>query len=64
MRANRNRQQSPSPEDRKISLGKNSRGEYLPAIPEELLLAHAKGRVLFVCGAGISKPSGLPTFRK
>ena len=37
----------------------------LPGIPERLLLAHAKGRVLFVAGAGVSvpKPSCLPNFR-
>ena len=36
----------------------------LPAIPERLLLAHARGEVLFLCGAGISKPAGLPDFRE
>ena len=36
----------------------------LPAIPERLLLAHARGEVLFVCGAGVSKPAGLPDFRQ
>ena len=35
----------------------------MPRIPEELLLAHRKGEVLFVCGAGVSVPSGLPEFR-
>ncbi len=39
-------------------------GEELPSIPERLLLAHARGEVLFVCGAGISKPAGLPNFRE
>jgi len=32
-------------------------------IPERLLLAHARGRVLFITGAGVSAPSGLPDFR-
>ena len=32
-------------------------------VPERLLLAHARGKVLFVCGAGVSKPAGLPLFR-
>ena len=45
--------------DRQISLG-----DGLPAIPERLLLAHARGEVLFICGAGISKPANLPDFRK
>ena len=36
----------------------------LPAIPERLLLAHARGDVLFLCGAGISIPAGLPDFRQ
>ncbi len=36
----------------------------LPAIPERLLLAHARGDVLFLCGAGISIPAGLPNFRQ
>lgn len=44
--------------DRVISLGTG-----LAAIPERLLLAHARGRVLFICGAGISRPAGLPDFR-
>jgi NAD-dependent SIR2 family protein deacetylase len=37
-------------------------GEGLPAIPERLLLAHARGEVLFVVGAGISLPD-LPNFK-
>lgn len=39
-------------------------GRGLIPIPEELLLAHAQGRVLFVTGAGTSKAAGLPDFRK
>jgi len=44
--------------DRVISLGSN-----LAAIPERLLLAHARGEVLFIAGAGISQPANLPNFR-
>lgn len=44
--------------DRVISLGSG-----LAAIPERLLLAHARGEVLFIAGAGISQPAGLPDFR-
>jgi NAD-dependent SIR2 family protein deacetylase len=40
-----------------------SMGSGLAAIPERLLLAHAHGEVLFIAGAGISRPSGLPDFR-
>lgn len=47
-----------SAEDRVISMG-----EGLAAIPERLLLAHSRGEVLFICGAGISRPAGLPDFR-
>lgn len=47
-----------SVEDRVISLGPD-----LAAIPERLLLAHARGEVLFICGAGISRPANLPDFR-
>lgn len=39
-------------------------GDGLAAIPERLLLAHARGEVLFVAGAGVSRPAGLPDFRK
>ena len=46
-------------EDRVISLGPQ-----LPPIPERLLLAHARGEVLFICGAGVSIPAGLPDFRQ
>lgn len=44
---------------REISLG-----DGLAAIPERLLLAHAQGKVLFIAGAGISKPAPLPDFRE
>lgn len=33
-----------------------------PHLPTELLHAHEEGRVVFFCGAGISKPAGLPLF--
>ncbi len=36
----------------------------MPSIPERLLLAHARGEVLFVAGAGVSLPAGLPDFRR
>ncbi|MBS4084030.1 MAG: SIR2 family protein [Rhizobiales bacterium] len=49
----------PDIEDRIISLGNG-----LATIPERLLLAHARGEVLFICGAGISRPAGLPDFRE
>lgn len=48
-----------SSEDRVISMGKG-----LASVPERLLLAHARGEVLFICGAGISRPAGLPDFRQ
>lgn len=48
-----------SVEDRVIQLGPG-----LAAIPERLLLAHARGEVLFICGAGVSRPAGLPDFRQ
>jgi hypothetical protein len=35
----------------------------LAPVPERLLLAHARGEVLFVAGAGVSQPSGHPDFR-
>ena len=44
---------------RLIKLGKLS-----APIPERLLIAHARGEVLFVAGAGVSIPAGLPGFRK
>ena len=48
-----------SAQDRVITLGPD-----LAAIPERLMLAHARGEVLFICGAGISRPAGLPDFRQ
>lgn len=44
--------------DRIVSLGSG-----LPPIPERLLLAHARGEVLFIAGAGVSRAAGLPDFR-
>jgi hypothetical protein len=38
-------------------------GSGLAAIPERLLLAHARGEVLFIAGAGISQHASLPDFR-
>ena len=49
--------QSTNIADRMTLLGPN-----LAPIPERLLLAHARGEVLFITGSGISKPSGLPDF--
>lgn len=49
----------PDIESRVISLG-----DGLAAIPERLLLAHARGEVLFICGAGISTASNVPDFRQ
>src|ERR1700722_8594740 len=49
---------APGIKDRVISFGAG-----LAAIPERLLLAHARGEVLFIAGAGISQPSNLPDFR-
>ena len=55
----RNRYELPDNAERTISLAPG-----LPAIPERLLLAHARGDVLFLCGAGVSRPAGLPDFRE
>jgi NAD-dependent SIR2 family protein deacetylase len=33
-----------------------------PDVPEKLLQAHEEGRVVFFCGAGISRPANLPDF--
>lgn len=49
---------SPSVADRWTVLGPG-----LDPIPERLLLAHARGEVLFITGAGVSQPAGLPDFR-
>lgn len=35
-----------------------------PDIPDDMLQAHEEGRLVFFCGAGISKPAGLPDFRQ
>ncbi len=35
-----------------------------PDIPERLLQEHESGRVVFFCGAGISRPAGLPGFEE
>jgi hypothetical protein len=35
-----------------------------PNIPNTLVDAHEEGRVVFFCGAGISRPAGLPLFDK
>lgn len=46
-------------EERWVSLASNA-----SRIPERLLLAHARGEVLFITGAGTSVGSGLPDFRR
>ena len=33
-----------------------------PSIPSELLDARDRGNVVFFCGAGVSRPAGLPSF--
>lgn len=53
---------APSPEynaDRLITLGPGC-----APIPERLLLAHARGQVLFITGAGTSQAAALPDFRQ
>src|SRR5579885_2186600 len=55
----RGKGQSPDVYDRVIFMGRD-----LPPIPERLLLAHARGEVLLIAGAGISQPAGLPDFRE
>lgn len=35
-----------------------------PSIPLDLLSARDRGGVIFLCGAGISKPAGLPDFKE
>ena len=56
--SSRFRSEQDDEDSRTVSLGPG-----LPAIPERLLLAHARGEVLFICGAGISLSAGLPNFR-
>jgi len=34
-----------------------------PVIPDELLYERDQGRVIFLCGAGVSISSGMPDFR-
>ncbi len=34
-----------------------------PEVPAALLKAHEDGKVVFFCGAGVSYPAGLPTFK-
>lgn len=34
-----------------------------PDIPENLLQSHEEGKVVFICGAGVSYPAGLPNFK-
>ena len=34
-----------------------------PDIPDALLQVHEEGRVVFFCGAGVSYPAGLPSFK-
>ena len=35
-----------------------------PDIPNALLHAHEEGSVVFFCGAGVSYPAGLPSFKR
>ncbi len=53
----------PSIRDSAISERVIPLGPGLAAIPERLLLAHARGEVLFIAGAGISQPANMPDFR-
>ena len=46
-------------DSRNISLGNG-----VVPLPERLLLAHARGEVLFLCGSGVSVPAGLPNFKR
>ena len=32
-------------------------------VPAKLLRAHEDGKVVFFCGAGVSAPAGLPSFK-
>src|ERR1700683_3509450 len=34
-----------------------------PDVPDELIAAQEKGQTIFVCGAGVSRTVGLPSFR-
>jgi NAD-dependent SIR2 family protein deacetylase len=34
-----------------------------PDIPTDLLNASVRGKVVFLCGAGVSQPAGLPNFK-
>jgi NAD-dependent SIR2 family protein deacetylase len=45
--------------DRLIELSPNA-----PGIPERLLLAHSRGEVVFIAGAGVSQPADMPDFRE
>ena len=35
-----------------------------PDIPDQLWQDHEDGKVVFFCGAGISRPAGLPVFNE
>ena len=50
--------QRPDIDSRAIVLGQSA-----APIPERLLLAHARGEILFIAGAGVSKSAKLPDFR-
>lgn len=49
---------APGNSERWISLGDSAF-----SVPERLLLAHARGEVIFVTGAGSSRPANLPDFK-